>query len=75
MISIHVTAKVTTENYGDSYAEELISIHVTAKVTTLICVEMADGNTYFNPRHREGDDGSMQSTSLLLLFQSTSPRR
>ena len=55
-ISIHVTAKVTTELQKSWIIISTISIHVTAKVTTEL-QKIVDYNIDdFNSRHREGDD-------------------
>ena len=55
-ISIHVTAKVTTDFDRNVHYISKISIHVTAKVTTAWPVQAYTRCCDFNPRHREGDD-------------------
>ncbi len=75
-ISIHAPAKGATDALGDSVAELDISIHAPAKGATKLHRIQRQRLHNFNPRTREGCDGTASSNaSLALQFQSTHPRR
>ena len=66
-ISIHAPARGATLFYGTLYNGVLISIHAPARGATSIFHYRTLPIPHFNPRSREGSDGSLTATQKAML--------